>query len=126
MLPDVQVGGHNHAPSQVPIVPIRKPTGDCIRSAGAATLCAREDEEYITMAENDVCENAWYIIHGVSRFAYHNYKGAARGGFCNGSHENTGISRPRRRTIQAEANLMTIISGNAVRMPNDFRCIGGS
>jgi hypothetical protein len=83
-------------------------------------------KKYITMAGNDVCENAWYIIHGVSRSAYHNYKGAARGGFCNGSHGNTGMSRPRRRTIQAEANLMTIISGNADRMPNDFRCIGGS
>jgi hypothetical protein len=83
-------------------------------------------KKYITMAGNDVCENVWYIIHGVSRSAYHNYKAVARGGFCNGSDGNTGMSRPRPRTIQAEANLMTIISGNADRMPNEFRCIGGS
>jgi len=83
-------------------------------------------KKYITMAGRDVCENAWYIIHGVSRSAYHNYKAAARGGFCNGSHGNTGMSRPRPRTVQAEANLMTIITDNADRMPNEFRCIGGS
>jgi hypothetical protein len=45
MLPDVQVGGHNYAPSQVLFVPIRKLTGDGIRSAGAAILRAREDKE---------------------------------------------------------------------------------
>lgn len=83
-------------------------------------------KKYITMAGRDVCENAWYIIHGVSRAAYHNYKAAARGGFCNGSHGNTGMSRPRPRTIQAEANVMTIINASADRMPNEFRCIGGS
>jgi hypothetical protein len=32
-------------------------------------------KKYITMAGNDICENAWYIIHGVSRSTYHNYKG---------------------------------------------------
>ena len=83
-------------------------------------------KKYITMAGNNIYENAWYIIHGVSRSLYHNYKAAARGGFCNGSHGNIGMSRPRPRTIQAKANLMTIISGNTDRMPNEFRCIGGS
>jgi hypothetical protein len=83
-------------------------------------------KKYITMAGNDVCENAWYIIHGVSKSAYHNYKAVARGGFCNGSHGNTGMSRPRPHIIQVEANLMTIFSGNADQMPNEFRCIGRS
>jgi hypothetical protein len=83
-------------------------------------------KKYITMAENDIYKNAWYIIHGVSRSTYHNYKAAVRGRFCNGSYGNTGMSRPRSCTIQAEANLMTIIIGNTDRMPNEFRCIGGS
>jgi hypothetical protein len=83
-------------------------------------------KKYITMAGNDVYENAWYIIHRVSMSAYHNYKAVARGGFCNGSHGNTDMSRPRRRTIHAEANLMKIISGNVDRMPNELRCIGRS
>jgi hypothetical protein len=83
-------------------------------------------KKYITMVGNNVCKNAWYIIHEVSRSAYHNYKTAARRRFYNGSHGNTSMSRPRRCTIQAEANLMTIISGNADRMPNEFRCIGRS
>ena len=69
-------------------------------------------KKYITMAGKDICENAWYIIHRMSRSTYHNYKAAARGRFCNGSHGNTGMSWSRLRTIHAEANLMTIISGN--------------
>jgi hypothetical protein len=78
-------------------------------------------KKFITMAGNNVYENAWYIIHGVSRSAYHNYKVAARRGFCNGSHGNAGMMRPRPRTIQVEANLMTIIIGNANRMPNECK-----
>jgi hypothetical protein len=99
MLLDVQVGGHNHAPSQVLFIPIRKLTGDCIRSAGVATLRAREDEEiHKHGGKRRLRECVVYHPRGV-QIAYHNYKGAARGGFCNGSHGNTGMSRPRRRTI---------------------------
>ena len=39
-------------------------------------------------------------------------------------HGNSGITRPRPHTIQAEANFMTIIQENADRMPNEFRNIG--
>ena len=57
---------------------------------------------------------------------YHNYKALARGRFYNGSHRNTSMSRPRLHIIQAEANLMTIISSNVDQMPNEFRCISKS
>ena len=39
-------------------------------------------------------------------------------------HRNSGITRLRPHTIQAEANFMTIIQENADRMPNEFRNIG--
>ena len=79
---------------------------------------------FLTLCSREVCENAWYTIHGVSRSAYHKYKAAALAGRVNGMHGNSGITRPRPHTIQAEANFMTIIQENADRMPNEFRNIG--
>ena len=81
-------------------------------------------KKFITLSNREVCENAWYIIHGVSRSAYHKYKAAAHAGRVNGTHGNSTIPRPRAHTIQAEANFMTIIQENADRMPNEFRNIG--
>lgn len=81
-------------------------------------------KRFITLNNREVCENAWYIIHGVCRSAYHSYKAAALAGRVNGTHGNFGIARPRPHTIQAEANLSTIIQDNADRMPNEFRNIG--
>ena len=78
----------------------------------------------MTLCSREVCENVWYSIHGVSRSAYHKYKAAALVGRVNGMHGNSGITRPRPHTIQAEANFMTIIQENADRMPNEFRNIG--
>ena len=81
-------------------------------------------KKFLTLSGREVCENAWYSIHGVSRAAYHKYKAAALAGRINGMHGNSGITRPRPHTIQAEANFATIIQENADRMPNEFRNIG--
>jgi hypothetical protein len=85
-----------------------------------------QSKKFITLAGTDICKNEWHIIHGVSRTAYCNYKAAAIRGFCNGSYGNAGIPRVRAQTIQAEANLMTIINDNVDQMPNRFRCIGSN
>ena len=81
-------------------------------------------KKFITLSNREVCENAWYIIHGISRSTYHKYKATAYAGRINGTHGNTRVPRPRAHTIQAEANFMTIIQENADRMPNEFRNIG--
>ena len=81
-------------------------------------------KKFLTLSGREVCENAWYSIHGVSRAAYHKYKAAALAGRVNGMHGNSGITRPRPHTIQAEANFATIIQENADRMPNEYRNIG--
>ena len=78
----------------------------------------------MTLCSREVCENAWYTIHGISRSAYHKYKAVALAGRVNRMHWNSGITRPRPHTIQAKANFMTIIQENADRMPNEFRNIG--
>jgi hypothetical protein len=75
-------------------------------------------KKFITLANRDVCENAWYIIHGLSRSAFFLYKSAAKVGSISGCHGNLGVLRPRAHTIQAEANMMTIINETAGRMPN--------
>ena len=81
-------------------------------------------KKFLTLSVREVCENAWYSIHGVSRAAYHKYKAAALAGTVNGTHGNSRITRPRPHTIQAEANFVTIIQENADRMLNEFRNIG--
>ena len=81
-------------------------------------------KKFLTLSGCEVCENAWYSIHGISRAAYHKYKAAALAGRINGMHGNSGITRPQPHTIQAKANFATIIQENADRMPNEFRNIG--
>ena len=81
-------------------------------------------KKFLTLSGREVCENAWYSIHGVSRAAYHKYKAAALAGRVNEMHGNSGITRLRPHTIQAEANFATIIQENADCMPNEFRNIG--
>jgi hypothetical protein len=81
-------------------------------------------KKFITLANRDVCENAWYMIHGLSRSAFFLYKSAARAGSVSGCHGNLGVLRPRAHTIQAEANMMTIINDTVDRMPNVTREIG--
>ena len=81
-------------------------------------------KKFLTLSGHEVCENAWYSIHGVSRAAYHKYKAAALADRVNGMQGNSGITRPRPHTIQAEANFATIIQENADRMSNEFRNIG--
>jgi hypothetical protein len=81
-------------------------------------------KKFITLANCDVCENAWYIIHGLSRSAFFLYKSAARAGSVSGCHGNLGVLRPRTHTIQAEVNMMTIINDTADMMPNVTREIG--
>jgi hypothetical protein len=81
-------------------------------------------KKFITLANRDVCENAWYIIHRLSRSAFFLYKSVAKAGSISGCHGNLGVLRPCTHTIQAEANMMTIINKTADRMPNSTREIG--
>jgi hypothetical protein len=75
-------------------------------------------KKFITLAIRDVYKNAWYIIHGLSKSAFFLYKSAARTGSVSGYHGNLGVLKPRAHTIQAKANMMTIINDTADRMPN--------
>ena len=40
-------------------------------------------KKFMTLCSREVCENAWYTIHGISRSAYHKYKAAALAGRVN-------------------------------------------
>jgi hypothetical protein len=54
---------------------------------------------FITLANRDVCKNAWYIIHGLLRSDFFLYKSAARARLVSGCHGNLGVLRPRAHTI---------------------------
>ena len=81
-------------------------------------------KKFLTLSSCEVCENAWYSIHGVSRAAYHKYKATALASRINKMHRNSRITRPRPHMIQAETNFTTIIQENTDHMPNEFRNIG--
>ena len=50
-------------------------------------------KKFLTLSGYEVCDNAWYSIHGVSRAAYHKYKAAVLAGRVNGTHGNSRITR---------------------------------
>jgi hypothetical protein len=81
-------------------------------------------KKFIILANRDVCENAWYSIHGLSRSAFFLYKSTAKAGSVSRCYGNLGVLRPHAHTIQAEANMMTIINDTSDRMPNSTREIG--
>ena len=81
-------------------------------------------KKFITLANCEVCENASYIIHGLSRSAFFLYKSATKAGSVSGCHGNLGILRSRTHTIQAEAKMTTIIKATTDRMPNLTQEIG--
>lgn len=80
---------------------------------------------FITLEWVAVCENAYYIIHGVSRSAYYVYKAVAIGRSVSGCHSNASSLRPRSLTIQARATLKKIMDKNADQMLFEFR-LGGN
>ena len=82
---------------------------------------SRKCKKFITLANHDVCENAWYIIHGLSRSAFFLYKSTTRVGSVSRCHGNLGVLRPHAYAIQAEANMMTIFNNTTYRMPNATR-----
>lgn len=82
-------------------------------------------KRYVTLEGKEVCETAWWQIHGLSRATYMEWKRQARHGYLNSTHGNQGIKRPRLHTIQAEGTIMAIVRQNADLMPNQMKGIGG-
>jgi hypothetical protein len=73
-------------------------------------------KKFITLANRDVCKNAWYIIHRLLRSAFYFYKSTAKAGSVSGFHGNLGVLKICSHMIQAEANMMTIINDTADMM----------
>jgi hypothetical protein len=56
-------------------------------------------KKFITLANRDMCENAWYMIHGLSRSAFFLCKSTARARSVSRCHGNLGVLRPRTHKI---------------------------
>ena len=84
----------------------------------------RKRKKFITLANRNMCENARYMIHELLWWAFFLYKSAAKAGSVSGCHGNLGVLRPCAHTIQAKANIMTIINDTVGRMPNATQEIG--
>ena len=83
-----------------------------------------ENRKVITLDGMEVCIPAWYIIHGISKSAYHTYALMYKEGVLSGDHGNKGVKRPRVGTVQATGTMKAIIDENADQMPHQMRGIG--
>ena len=77
----------------------------------------------ITLDGMEVCVPAWYIIHGISKSAYHTYAAMYKGGVLSGDHGNKGVKRPRVGTVQATGTMKSIIDESTDQMPHQMRDI---
>ena len=73
--------------------------------------------KYITLANWDVCEYAWYINHGISKSTYNVYNSATKRRSISRSHRFARIFYPHPHTIQAKANMMTITTTLYTKCP---------
>ena len=60
---------------------------------------------FMTLCRREVCENAWYTVHGVSRSAYHKYKAAALAGRVNGVRAQ--INKRLKKTLRSRISSVT-------------------
>ena len=51
-------------------------------------------KKFMTLSSHEVCKNAWYSIHGVSKSAYHKYKAVVLANRVNRMHGNSRITWP--------------------------------
>ena len=78
----------------------------------------------ITLEGMEVCIPGWYIIHGISKSAYHTYALMYKEGVLLEDHGNKRVKRPRVGTVQATGSMKSIIDESTDQMPHQMRGIG--
>ena len=81
-------------------------------------------KKLITLDAVDVCQIAWWKIHGVSRATYMVYRQKSRMDFVSSVHGNVGFLRLRKHVVQAEASMQSVIRMNADLMPQKMKRFG--
>ena len=77
----------------------------------------------ITLDGVDVCQTAWWKVHGVSRATYMVYRRKSRIDFVCSVHGKVGFLRPRKH-VQAEASMQFVIRMNADLMLHKMKSLG--
>ena len=85
---------------------------------------AKRKWKYIMLEGVEVCDTAWYIIHGIPKSTYHNYIEKYKEGVLLSTHGNKGIKRPRFRTVQVTGTIKAIVESSSDQMPHQMRAIG--
>lgn len=78
----------------------------------------------VVLEGRNICLSAWWKIHGISRATFMAYKQRYKTGKRSSTHGNTGMRKPRARTIQAQATIESIIRMNADQMPHQMKGTG--
>lgn len=80
-------------------------------------------KELVTLKNMDVCPQAWWTIHGISKATFYRYKQQSKHGKQAESHGNVGSKKPRTHTVQATATLRVLIASEADQMPHKSRTL---
>jgi len=80
-------------------------------------------KKWITLKGREVCPQAWWTIHGISKATFYRYAESAKAGMQAEGHGNLGSKKPRTHTLQAAATLRTLIVPDADRMPHKTRTL---
>ena len=78
----------------------------------------------ITLDGVDVCQTAWWKIHGVSHATYMVYRRKPRMDFVSSVHGNAGFLCPRKHVVQAEASMQSVSRMNVDLMPHQMKSLG--
>ena len=82
-----------------------------------------ERRRVVSLESFEVCLNAWYIIHSVSKADFYRFKRNSAQGMRASHHGNRGTKKRRTATQQAFASLSAMIECSADLMPHKFRTL---
>ena len=78
-------------------------------------------KKWITLKGREVCPQAWWTIHGISKATFYRYAESAKAGRQAEGHGNLGSKKPRTHTLQAAATLRTLILPDADKDIGNWR-----
>ena len=80
--------------------------------------------KYLTLHGVEVCETAWYLIHGIPKSTFHSYVQKYNEGVPSTTHGNRVCKQPRIKTVQLMGTIAAIVKENADQMPHQMQGIG--
>lgn len=82
-----------------------------------------EGREMVTLANREICPQAWCIIHGYNKSSFNRFKTMAKGGVLLSQHGNLGSKKQRAHMVEATATLRLLVENSAEQMPHKSKTL---